>query len=71
MYRNRPLGVSSVARQRRRALFKELVMKTSTILKAVAFSFALASPAIATTHGSVEPIATPEVIAGPCWSVFR
>ena len=37
-------------------------MKTSTILKAVAFSFALASPAIATTHGSVEPIATPEVI---------
>ena len=37
-------------------------MKAATILKTTLLSFSLVSPALANTHGSVEPIANPAVI---------
>jgi hypothetical protein len=41
---------------------KELVMKTATISTAIVLWLTVSSPALATTYGSVEPIATPDVI---------
>jgi hypothetical protein len=38
-------------------------MKTATISTAIVLWFTLSSPALATTYGSVEPIATPDVIS--------
>src|ERR1044072_5601684 len=37
-------------------------MKVATLLRAGVFWLALGSPVLATTYGSVEPIATPDVI---------